>query len=255
MKKQKQLYVFNRKRILANIEGDNELLKELCNDFLKNSKGNIKKIKAAIKNKDASALTEAAQMLKAAASTLYAERLKVVAFTLEKIGQSASLENADMTFSKLETEMEQLEKKLSEEVSIKDQIEGKKIGIFELIEELRVSVEASFTLRDALMKRLSEMESQISSVIGAVEEIGSRISAVESLLSSNVIAKSPEQEKQIKDFLKRFKTFAFRYAGHVTHGDKSDKLKKTVEMLLDESKLPKKRKNEVLRRFKMTPLK
>lgn len=248
------LSVFNREKMAANVEGDVELLKDFCKKFLKESRGNIENIRAAIANKDASSLAGAAQTLKAAASTLYAERVKVVAFTLEKIGQSANLKNAEMAFSKLETEMGQLEKELSAEVSLKDQITGKKLGIFELIDELRVSVEASFVLREALMKRLNGLENLISSVAGEVEHINSKISAVESLLSSKIIAKSPEQEKQVKDFFKRFKTFAFRYAGHVTSGDKSEEFKKTVDILLSDSKEQKRRYKEVLRRFKMSSL-
>jgi HPt (histidine-containing phosphotransfer) domain-containing protein len=249
------LGVFNREKMLANVEGDVELLKNFCNKFLKESKSNIENIRDAITDKEASSLAEAAQVLKAAASALYAERVKVVAFALEKIGQSANLENADTVFSKLETEMEQLEKQLNEEVSLKDQIAGKKVGIFELIDELRGSIEASFVLRDALMKRLNGLENLISSVAGEVEQINGKISAFETLLSSKIIATSPEQEKKIKDFFKRFKTFALRYAGHVTSGDKSDEFKKTVEMLLSESKVQKNRYNEVLKRFKMSSLK
>lgn len=250
-----QYSVFNREKMVANVEGDVKLLKDFCEKFLKESKGNIENIRTAIKNKDASLLSQAAQTLKAAASILYAERVRAVAFALEKIGQSADLENAEMTFSKLSTEMEQLEKELSEEVSLKDKITGKKAGIFELIDELRVSVEASFTLREALMKRLNEMGSQISTVIAELEQTNNRISGVESLLSSKIIAKSPEQEKQIKDYFKRFKTFVFRYAGHVTHGDKNEEFENAMNMLLVESNEQKKRYDEVLRKFKMHPLK
>ena len=151
--------------------------------------------------------------------------------------------------------MEQLEKELSAELSPKDQIKGKKVDIFELIDELRASVEASFTLRDALIKRLNEMGSQISTVIAELEQTNNRISGVESLLSSKIIAKSPEQEKQIKDYFKRFKNFVFRYAGHVTHGDKNEEFEDAMNMLLAESNEQKKRYDEVLKKFKMHPLK
>lgn len=246
--------IFNKEKMIANLEGNVELVKDLCRKFLKDSKGYIEKIEGALKNKNATALSEAAQILKSAASTIYAERIKLVALSLEKSGNNSNFESVKKAFSMLPVVMEQVKKEFSKEIFIKDQIAGKKIGIFELIDELRVSVEASFALREALMKRLDNLDTKIASLVGDVGELSGRVSAVESLLGSKIIAKSPEQEKQVKDFLKRFKTFALRYAGHIVNEKKKEELREKVGNLLSGSKIDKKKYNEFLKRFQMSKL-
>lgn len=111
-----ELKIFDRAKMLENIEGDLDLLKTLCGQFLSTHGAVLDNIRLAVTNKDPASLAASAHKLKGSCANFFAERARAASFTLEQYGKSASFENADPALKELESEVRSLVSVLEKEI-------------------------------------------------------------------------------------------------------------------------------------------
>jgi PAS domain S-box-containing protein len=107
-----QLQQLDESLALSRVGGDVELLKEVVELFLDDYPSTFEKIKAAVANRNATALEHAAHSLKGSVSTFGASRAFEAAFTLEKQGRSGDLADAQESLVQLEQALEALRPEL-----------------------------------------------------------------------------------------------------------------------------------------------
>ena len=93
--------VFDADEALSRADGDRELLSELIEMYLVQSKQDLGEIEAAISSKDAKRLEFVAHSLKGASATIAAERVREQAYRMEKIGASGALAEAPALLQQL----------------------------------------------------------------------------------------------------------------------------------------------------------
>jgi HPt (histidine-containing phosphotransfer) domain-containing protein len=91
----------NKAEILARLDGDWQLLAELCDLALAETPGMIEALSAAIERQDADAVHRAAHRLKGALSVLGDGPHIAAAVALEEMGRNRELARADDTFDRL----------------------------------------------------------------------------------------------------------------------------------------------------------
>jgi len=96
----------------ARVEGDEELLAELCDLFLSTSPAQLSEIEAAIAAGDCRTLGRAAHSLKGAAHNLAADPCAEAAFALEVAGRSGDLSRASHLLADLRRELHRLQSAL-----------------------------------------------------------------------------------------------------------------------------------------------
>jgi CheY-like chemotaxis protein len=104
--------VLDRSDVLARVEGDMELLREIVELFHTESAKLIARIGQALASKDSSAVERTAHSLKGSLGNLGAARAMEKALILEKIGHSGQLMKADEAFKDLEEELALLKPEL-----------------------------------------------------------------------------------------------------------------------------------------------
>jgi len=109
--------VFDADEALSRADGDRELLSELMEMYLVQTKGDIAEIEAAISRKDTKRLEFVAHSLKGASATLAAELVRVQAYRMEKIGASGNL-----------TEAPTLLRQLKESINITNELVSKALA-------------------------------------------------------------------------------------------------------------------------------
>jgi two-component system, sensor histidine kinase and response regulator len=97
---------------LSNVNGSHELLKEVIDALLEDSPRMIDEARSAIASRDAPRLRRAAHSIKGAMLFLSAQRPYESAHGLETMGMEESMENAPVTFARLEQQMAQLSAEL-----------------------------------------------------------------------------------------------------------------------------------------------
>ena len=94
---------------IEEFEGDEEFLVEVVDGFLENVRSQIGTIRQAISEGDTEVVRKEAHSIKGGAANLTADELSGVAFNLEKIGKSGSLEKGMKALGRLEKEFHCLE--------------------------------------------------------------------------------------------------------------------------------------------------
>jgi CheY-like chemotaxis protein/HPt (histidine-containing phosphotransfer) domain-containing protein len=97
------------KKALEEFDGDREFLMEVAEGFIKNVKEQIVIIKQALSDGESTAVRKEAHSIKGGASNLCADVLAEIAFELENIGKSGSLENGNEILQRLEQAFSDLE--------------------------------------------------------------------------------------------------------------------------------------------------
>jgi two-component system, sensor histidine kinase and response regulator len=105
--------VFDRNAVLARVEGDRELLRELVTLFLDESPGLLSEIQQSIARRDGKALERAAHTLKGSVGNFGAKRSYDVALKLEMMGRAADFTNAQEAFAQLQEEIVGLDNALT----------------------------------------------------------------------------------------------------------------------------------------------
>jgi CheY-like chemotaxis protein/HPt (histidine-containing phosphotransfer) domain-containing protein len=105
---------FDREKILASVDGDRELLKEVVGMFLEDYPKTMAEIRAAIDGGDPQRLNRAAHSLKGSVGNFGARATFDAAFRLEMMGKDNDIGGATAVYSALAEEMERLEKALEE---------------------------------------------------------------------------------------------------------------------------------------------
>jgi len=93
--------VFDSDEALSHADGDMELLSQLMEMYLIQSKEDLIEIEAAISRKDPKKLEFVAHSLKGASATLAAELVREQAFRMEKIGSSGNFTEASTLLPQL----------------------------------------------------------------------------------------------------------------------------------------------------------
>lgn len=104
--------IFNKNVLLENFAGDEEILKDLIEEFLKKSDTLLANVDNAIKTNNAKDLNLHAHTLKGVVSNFYCEEIRLLAYELEKIGAENRLEVANIAFDKLKIIMPTLHSEL-----------------------------------------------------------------------------------------------------------------------------------------------
>ena len=112
-----ELLTFNPKEALTHLEGDQKLLHQIAQAFLREIPKRLHTIKEAIATRNGGNLHEAAHSLKGAASCLAAGRVFCSAHRLTDLVEQRRVNEADKMLPGLEVEMDKLKKKLSSYLS------------------------------------------------------------------------------------------------------------------------------------------
>jgi HPt (histidine-containing phosphotransfer) domain-containing protein len=100
--------VFDRNMILARVEGDKELLREIIGLFFDEIPGLLSAIQESITRHDARALERAAHTLKGAVSNFGAKSACDAALQLEAIGRGGDFTHSEEAYAGLEKEVTRL---------------------------------------------------------------------------------------------------------------------------------------------------
>ena len=100
--------VFDREAALAMIDGDTELFGELVGLFMTESVELLAQVRNAIAQRDAKVLERAAHSIKGSAAAFCGESARVVAQTLEGIGERGDFDQAEAVADELHTEVTRL---------------------------------------------------------------------------------------------------------------------------------------------------
>ncbi len=100
--------VFDQTAALARLDGDSELLWELVTLFLDDYPRLLEEINEAIVRGDSQALARAAHSLKGAVGVFAAQGAFAAALTLEQMGRTGDLTQAEEAYASLERELEAL---------------------------------------------------------------------------------------------------------------------------------------------------
>lgn len=96
------LTFINKSALMSHVEGDEEILKIITLEFIKNYQDMLKDIKIAINNKDAKGLALAGHSFKGAVSNFFASKITEQAFQLEQMGKNEEIENANIILVEME---------------------------------------------------------------------------------------------------------------------------------------------------------
>jgi PAS domain S-box-containing protein len=105
--------VFDREAVLARVEGDLELLKEIVELFLGEAPDLLRSIRESLERRDAASLERSAHALKGSVGNFGAKGAYETALKLETMGREADLNGAPETFAELEAKISRLESALA----------------------------------------------------------------------------------------------------------------------------------------------
>ena len=105
--------IIDREALLAEFDGDEELLTELVQTMKDEAPKLMHEVRAAVASADAALVGRAAHTLKGAVSNFGARGAADAALQLERIGRSGDLSNLAAAVAVLETEMSAFEKALA----------------------------------------------------------------------------------------------------------------------------------------------
>jgi len=99
----------NFEKAIEEFEGDKEFLMEVLEGFLDNVRAQIETIHQAISNGDAEVVWKESHSIKGGAANLTADKLSEIAFELEKVGKSGTLEEGEEVLKRFKKEFYRLE--------------------------------------------------------------------------------------------------------------------------------------------------
>ena len=102
-------FVWEKTEALERLDGDEELLKELCQIFLQEYPALLQKLRKAVSENDAEGVQRTAHSLKGEVSYLGAPDATKTARSLEDMGHDKDLSQALKTFAVLERELAELQ--------------------------------------------------------------------------------------------------------------------------------------------------
>lgn len=100
--------IYDRDELLSNFSGDEEILRDLIEEFIKKSDSLILDIETALNKQDSQLVKLHAHTLKGVVSNFYAEEIRLLAYELEQLGTKNSLQDGGILLSKLKSLMPQL---------------------------------------------------------------------------------------------------------------------------------------------------
>jgi HPt (histidine-containing phosphotransfer) domain-containing protein len=103
---------FNRDAALERVAGDDELLAELTQLFLKESPPLLERVRSAVSSADAEQLMEAAHSIRGSLATVGGEEAAQAAVQLELMGRRGELQGSTEALSNLERAVAALEQEL-----------------------------------------------------------------------------------------------------------------------------------------------
>ena len=103
-----ELAIFNRSLALERVGGDEELLREVAQLFLKEYPPLLRQIRDAVHHADADRVMEAAHTMKGSLATLGAEAGAQIAFQLEMMGRKHLLDGSQSACRALEEQLDRL---------------------------------------------------------------------------------------------------------------------------------------------------
>lgn len=105
---------FEPKKVLKSFEGDEEMIPDMIDLFLKTSLEYMGQIKGAIESKNSAGLQLHSHTLKGSVKIFYANRAAEISQALEDLGQNKNFENAQSLYNDLEKELPLLQQELKE---------------------------------------------------------------------------------------------------------------------------------------------
>jgi HPt (histidine-containing phosphotransfer) domain-containing protein len=105
--------IYNRDELLANFSGDEEILRDLIEEFVKKSNALILDIEMALKSQDGNLLKLHAHTLKGVVSNFYSEEIRLLAYDLEQFGAQNNFKNAESKLAQLKSKMQELIRELN----------------------------------------------------------------------------------------------------------------------------------------------
>jgi len=105
--------IFDWDGLLHRLMGDEDLAKEIINDFLKQIPDNLLAVKEALNNEDLSLVQREAHIIKGASGNVGALTLQDIAEQIEIAGEEKDLVKAGSFVAELETQLEILTNKLT----------------------------------------------------------------------------------------------------------------------------------------------
>jgi two-component system, sensor histidine kinase and response regulator len=106
-------FAYSREELLASVDGDEEVVREVIRLYLDSAPGLISAIGEALRNEDAGAASDAAHSLKGALMMLRAHPAAAVAKEIELASQSGDLRAARVKLPVLDAEAKRLASALS----------------------------------------------------------------------------------------------------------------------------------------------
>ena len=104
--------VIDKRFLLENIDGDQELLREIVDLFFDSSGAILNELREAVRSADHDALRQAAHRLKGALANLGATAATAAAAELETLGRNGMLTGLEEAWFALNQELERLEPEL-----------------------------------------------------------------------------------------------------------------------------------------------
>ncbi|WP_308365512.1 MULTISPECIES: Hpt domain-containing protein [unclassified Microbulbifer] len=99
---------FEWQKALADLDGDEEILRDLAEVFLAEAYAMTDAVRNAVEWEHAAELRRSAHSLKGAVRVFHADAATAAAFDLEKMGRDANFQGADRALAKLEEEVGRL---------------------------------------------------------------------------------------------------------------------------------------------------
>ncbi len=112
LKKDKLILTFDKNKISANFSVLDDILCEAVASFINTWPSVLSAIELSIKNKDSKSLIHEAHTLKGMVSSFYAEKARLLAYELEKMGRQSDFSMAQGAFLDLDSEIKQLSESL-----------------------------------------------------------------------------------------------------------------------------------------------
>jgi two-component system sensor histidine kinase/response regulator len=100
--------MFNREEALRNVEGDRELLRQLCSIFRDDFPRLLQAVRSAVERRDASYLQRSAHAMKSTLMVLGAKPISSTVFHLETMGRCGELGGVEEVFERLEKQASRL---------------------------------------------------------------------------------------------------------------------------------------------------
>ncbi len=98
--------IFDRKRLLEGIDGDEDFLKEMLDIYIQDTGEKLEKLKEAIQENDAFKVEQDAHSVKGASANIFAYKMQHTASEMEKAGKNHDINHAGELLSEMENQFE-----------------------------------------------------------------------------------------------------------------------------------------------------